>query len=243
MAEKLNKIWAKSEPLDAYFDRLIEMEEIDLSEYEEAKRSARESLEPGSVRLNYGLIAAESKREHLFRMRRNKVKSQIERELVSGELSLIGKLTEAGTRYGIAIPPPDFWVFAKLDPEINRARCDEALFEELHVVGAQVDIEQGTKTDAERAIVSQLPSPSKHPQPAGATSQDSFRERVIEACFEKHSDFDEWSFEEKQQACINVARELKPTRDWSKRFFGRSSIYATLRRLRESEKIPSKNVQ
>jgi len=84
---------------------------------------------------------------------------------------------------------------------------------------------------------------STYRKPSGAKAQTEFRKHVIAECYRRHSDFGEWPFESKQSECIRLAKEMRPTQDWSKRFFARTSVYETIRALKANGQIPSDNVQ
>lgn len=111
------------------------------------------------------------------------------------------------------------------------------------------------KDDAEEAQLSDLDLQQKeqatsvptqasaHRKPSGAKAQTEFRNHVVAECYRRHSDFDEWPFGSKQSECIRLAKEMRPTQDWSARFFGRTSIYDAIKALKAAGRIPSGNVQ
>ena len=132
MAENLNEIWAKSNPLMAYFAEKLAIVEkanseslstkLKNSELPEGANSMAVALSSAGRTLIISHAQSEYRKQAMFVLRN---------ELVAGELELIGIASDTGK---ISVIDADYWITAELAPETNGALSDVVSYRDLRVV-------------------------------------------------------------------------------------------------------------
>ncbi|MCR9077841.1 MAG: hypothetical protein NXH78_01970 [Hyphomonadaceae bacterium] len=84
------------------------------------------------------------------------------------------------------------------------------------------------------------------PEKPGATSYEAERRRAILTCYERKPEFLKWKVEKRIEYAKSVADELFPGLGFNDKqgdHFSRSTFYNTIKSLKDSGLLPSKNVQ
>lgn len=132
MAENLNEIWAKSNPLATYFAEKLAIVEganseslstkLKNSELPEGANSMTIALSSAARTLIISQAQSEYRKRAMFVLRN---------ELVAGELKLIGIASDTGN---ISVIDANYWISAELVPETNDALSDVVSYRDLRVV-------------------------------------------------------------------------------------------------------------
>jgi len=135
--------------------------------------------------------------------------------------------------------PAQFWAEANVRVSDDSAWQPGWSYSEITVIDAKSA--DGTKS-SNRKHAAVASNPDKHPKTAGAISYEDERSHAIIACFEKFADFEKWSYPQKRDEIRRMAKHLYPERLWN-RGFERTSLYGTIKLLRETGRLPSGNVR
>lgn len=236
MAEKLNKIWAKAQPLSDYFDEL--QNEIAASPdllNSISERNPDENQATGLTKTLADLSNAMAF-QAIAQDKRSKAHVALRNSLIAGDLRLIGLLESS-----LEILAEEFWLTAEISPSTNSASKGQQKVSDLRVLTKSGTSAHEPAQKLETQVVVQAPD-NPQPRPGGARSFIKEREDAIIESYTQNPSFDEWTINKRLMHVIDTAQQLFPDIDTS-RGFGRSSVLETIKSLRETGRLPSNNVQ
>lgn len=229
--ENIEKIWADGLWLRDFFDRhkqaLPDNPEL-LSKWEASNPPVSKTTGDYLLRLLQEKDAWLRCRDELITL------------LSCGRIEAIGRNLRAGLHPRLESIPKDFWSTSEIDLDQNSAEDDTNCYDRIKV---HANANQDTGNSFNKSNSHRLTSnPDRYPEPGGATSFERFRRKVLIACLEEHADFPDWSTKNQHREAVRMAKKLYDRQGVHEKF-GRSSFFATRKKLIEAGVWLSKNVQ
>ena len=218
MAEKLNKIWAKSKPLKHYFEELVAairdrksqqlIEQIEQLEAPENSTNFNRTLSTAAR----SMAVSNAEREY-----KNEAHDQLRNASIAEEIRLIGIADQDNSIVEI---PPVYWIGADISPELNQATSDGRSFRDLRVL----DVLYSPSMEVASTI--------------GPKSYKARRLEVISACIhEKLVDFQNDNLEKRFAAYLFWISRNRT--DWDiKRVFGIKAFESNEKEVKVLKNIP-----
>lgn len=214
MTENINKIWATSEPLSDLFERIIFEIKSALPEQITAEPDFSERLDKDPTLRSLNNLAKTFAENSRYNEARRKAAGKLRNLLVSGEVSLVGRLIDQSR---IVQVKDEFWIAAEISRELNQAELGDVQLDELRVIGGDnqipaAQIPQGTEVSPNPQYNKKIPTAKQ------------IKALAIEACFRSGAiDFSDHNVEQRMGHYRAWIQQEYPPVDVDQTGYGRKS--------------------
>jgi hypothetical protein len=185
--QETNKIWARGKPLSKYFWRLLSVTTLrGLAPIVISARDRRSK----PILASFAEAAARTAEQAQILRRREYAIEHLRRELVHGDVQLVGRRHFPGSAAIVETVPSDFWIGAAIDPENDRATNSGVTYDLLREPRTSRPVKEATTSAAVKQPVPMLPTGLGTVPPRTTLSRSEFaglgrkdkRALAIDAC-------------------------------------------------------------